>query len=519
MKSEGAQSLSQSKLFFWPTAVLLLLWADFVWTVRYEWLYNEQYSYGWLALFLTLYLVYLRISDRPQGRGGAFNVAGLVLPGVVFLAFNRIVLESNPGWRPALWLHALSIFAMTLGLLWRMGGWSWVRHFTPAFALMLFTVPWPISLENSVTGGLMGMVAAIVVEGMNLCGFYAEQSGNLIRLRSGWVGIEAACSGVRNFQSTLMSAWFVGELLRFSFPGRGLLLLLGGLASLLLNVVRTWILTWTTHRSGSSLTETIHDPVGHLVALIAFVVLILLAFALRRFFPRTMLASDTTRAETCPSPSPPRPALSGAVALSVIGVLLLGYVVAELWYYRTERSLPEAQAVTVDWQNLPFEYEFVEIAPAIRAQLKYSDGVQVEWVDPRQQAEWKVFFFSWTKGSVSPFIGVHNPETCMPASGFEKGAVHPPLIVGEPPHRIEFEATTFYFGDRPFHVYYSSWSDYWDAPFPFARTGEDRLRLAWSGRRLTNRRSLQIVIQGIADERTARREVEGFLAEALRWPE
>lgn len=500
-----------------PIAVLLLLWADFVWIISHEWSHNEQYSYGWLTVFLLLYLLYVRIADRPETKAGGLPVAGLVLLGIAIITVNRIVLGSNPGWRSALWLHALSVFGVTLVLLWRMGGWAWLRHFAPAFVLMLFAVPWPTSLENSVTGGLMRVVAAFVVEGMNLCGIYAEQSGNLIRLRNGWVGVEAACSGVRNFQSTLMSAWFVSELFRFTPIGRGLLLLLGGVASLVLNIGRTWILTWTTHRSGSSLTETIHDPVGHVVSLIAFVVLIGVAFVLRKHFARSELESRDVPVPVNPPRKPHSAFLSRPACLAAMGLLVGGYAVAGLWYYRVERFLPEPRAVEVDWERLPFDFEFVEIAPAIRGQLKYSNGVQAEWIDEAKGVEWQVFFFSWTEGTVSPFIGVHSPESCMPASGFKKGANHPPLVFAMDDRRIEFEVTTFYFMDRPYQVYYASWSDYWGPDFPFVKTAGDRLRLAWSGQRLTSRRSLQIVIEGIADERIARREVEGFLARALQW--
>jgi hypothetical protein len=173
--------------------------------------------------------------------------------------------------------------------------------------------------------------------------------------------------------------------------------------------------------------------------------------------------------------------------------------------------------VEVDWQSLPFEVQFVDIAPAIRSQLKYSDGVQAEWVDADKRVEWKVFFFAWTKGSVSPFVGVHSPETCMPASGFRKGGDHPPLVIGMDDQRIEFEVTTFYFMDRPYQVYYANWNDYWGAPVPLVKTADDRLRLAWSGRRVTNRRSLQIVIEGVADESVARQNVRSFLERTLRW--
>jgi exosortase len=517
MRSLDNLKLSLSNSLFRPIVVIILLWVDFIWIVHREWVYNDQYSYGWLTLFLLVYLIYVRISDRPDGKAGEMRASGFVLLGIALITLNRVALESNPEWRLSIWLHTVTIFAITLILLRRMGGWSWLRHFAPAFALMLFAVPWPIFLENVVTGGLMRAIAAIVVDSMNMLGIYAEQTGNLIRLRTGWVGIEAACSGVRNFQSTLMSAWFVGELFRFTLIGRGLLLFLSGIASLVLNVGRTWILTWSTHTSGSSLTESIHDPVGYTVSFIAFLILLVVAFFLRKSFAREPVKPHTPDATNRLAHSKPPTLLSWPACLSAIAILIGGYGLSELWYLRVERSLPQPRAVEIDWQKLPFDPQFVEIDPAIRGQLKYSDGTQAEWIDASNQVDWKVFFFSWTEGSVSPFVGVHNPQTCMPASGFIKVADHAPLIVGMGDQRIEFEATTFNFTDRPYQVYYATWNDFWGSPIPVVETATDRLRLAWSGRRITNRRSLQIVIEGVADERVARQNVLSFLERTLTW--
>lgn len=491
--------------------VIFLLWADLVWVVRSEWIYNDQYSYGWLSLFLFLYLVYVRTSTRPVGSPGGLSVTIFVLLGIAVLTINRIVLESNPVWRSAIWLHALTVFGVTATLLWRMGGWAWVRYFMPAFALMLFAVPWPTFIENSVTGGLMQMVSGVVVEGMNFLGFYAEQSGNLIRLRNGWVGIEAACSGVRNFQSTLMSAWFVGELFRFTLTGRGLLLVLSGVASLIINIGRTGFLTWTTYQSGSNLTESIHDPVGHVVSAIAFLFLMVVAFFLRKYFGRQELKPEFATSISLQEDAPCSALLSRKAFLCSVALLMSGYLAAEIWYYRVERLLPEAQALEIDWTKGPDGIKFVDIAPAIRGQLKYTEGVQAEWVDTNGRGEWQVFSFAWRKGSVSPFLGVHNPSTCMPASGFKRVASHSPMTIAMGDQRLEFEVNTFYFLERPYQVYYATWSDSLGASIPAVESAGDRLRLAWSGRRVTNRRSLQIVIEGVETESVSRQKVQDFL--------
>jgi hypothetical protein len=86
-------------------------------------------------------------------------------------------------------------------------------------------------------------------------------------------------------------------------------------------------------------------------------------------------------------------------------------------------------------------------------------------------------------------------------------------------HTIEFSASTFSFFAKPVQVYHATWEDHWGERAPFVETGPDRLRLAWDGKRITHKRSLQIVIEGIANEEQSRQMAQGFLRQTLRWKE
>ena len=124
----------------------------------------------------------------------------------------KVILEANPDWRMALWTDGFLALGITLLIVLRWGGWSWLRHFIFPPFLMLLTIPWPTRLENPFIQGLMQLVAHVTVEILNLLGIHAVQLGNLIQLTNGLVGVEEACSGVRSFQSILMASVFLGEL-------------------------------------------------------------------------------------------------------------------------------------------------------------------------------------------------------------------------------------------------------------------------------------------------------------------
>ena len=106
-----------------------------------EWSYNEQYNYGWFVPFFALYLFWLRWEDRPPRSAAEIPNSKLQTPisrsavafgaGILlFLVFPiRLIEVANPDWRPLSWAHALVVVGLTLLLLWRLGGFPWLRHF------------------------------------------------------------------------------------------------------------------------------------------------------------------------------------------------------------------------------------------------------------------------------------------------------------------------------------------------------------------------------------------------------
>lgn len=494
-------------------ALLAGLWVDFVRVFSLEWSINEQYAYGYLVPFLCLYLLWTRWEKQPAVRTVSLRWLWLTLCVVAFICLIpvRIVLEANPDWRLVLWLYAVLVFSLSLALLLMWGGWRWMLHFAPALALMLFAVPWPVNLEERLVLGLMHGVATVTVEAMNLMGIYAEQSGNLIRLSSGLVGVEEACSGVRSFQSTLMAGYFLGEMLRFSLGWRTALLLMGACVSLVLNIGRTFALTYITHQRGPEYMESVHDSVGHVVSLVAFVILLILALGIKKW-----LHDEVEDRATLQSANPlpqlrwlKMPLISTGICLMVGGLAL-----NIAWYAIKEPTKSQRLLATVDWEQAGAEMEFEEISPAIRAALRYTEGVKSVWETPVKE-DWIVYFFRWEGGKISSFAGVHRPETCLPAAGFSPGKIGEPLIFQRNGLEVKFHSQIFHFGEENFYVFYAVWDDYPEVDVPLARTWGDRINLALEGKRVVGRRSMEIIIHESPSLEIARLRAAEFLNKAL----
>src|SRR5437667_9930477 len=211
------------------TAATGILWFVLFRHLSGEWSVNEQYNYGWFVPFFAAYLFWLRWQDRPaiEIRNSKLEIrrqqaiAALVSISALLVLFPLRLFEiGNPDWRPLEWLHAAIAVFVTLALIWKIGGKPWLTHFAFPVALIFVAVPWVAPIEVPIVQGLMRVVASIASETLNLCGIPARLEGSVIRVNTGLVGVNEACSGVRSLQTSLMIGLLFGELKRLSIPRR-----------------------------------------------------------------------------------------------------------------------------------------------------------------------------------------------------------------------------------------------------------------------------------------------------------
>jgi exosortase len=207
----SASSTESPLLKNWSASVIVALlalaalWFLLCRQLSGEWSVNEQYNYGWFVPFLALYLFWLRWRDRPQPRPRRkplLSLTLIALPALLLLLPIRLFEIANPDWRLLSWLHAVSVVTLTLLFIWSMGGRPWLRHFAFPVAFIFVAVPWVTPVETPIIQGLMHAVASVAAETMTLFGIPAQLEGNVIRLTSGLVAVNEACSGVRSLQTS-----------------------------------------------------------------------------------------------------------------------------------------------------------------------------------------------------------------------------------------------------------------------------------------------------------------------------
>ncbi len=493
-----------------------LLWFICCRHLSAEWSYNEQYNYGWFVPFFALYLFWLRWEDRPavadairnpksEIRNGQTRRAFALSIPLLFLLFPlRLIEVANPDWRLMSWAHAFIAVALTLLVIWWMGGRPWLRHFAFPVLFFLVSVPWLSGIEQPIIQGLMPTVASIATETLSLFGIPAEVQGNLIHINGGVVGVNEACSGVRSLQTSLMIGLLFGELKRLTTTNRFVLVLAAIGIAFIANCGRAFFLVWIAATRGVPQIEHWHDAAGYaIVGLVFFGCLGLTTLLARRQTsenggqtsdvggqperannPQSAIrnpqfpSSSPLPTSTLPFRNPQfaiRHFLSTFYFASALAFLLLTEATVEFWYRAHERNLRPSAQWNVRWPESAPQFHDAPIDERTKSILHHDEGRGAVWLAPEQNDSLTsaatgvptclLYFFRWYPGHNSALLAnAHRPDVCLPASGWAQTGdfgvrsyqVAPSLTI---PFR-HFEFSNEANGRTRFaHAFYCVWED------------------------------------------------------------
>ncbi len=416
---------SSRTTFIFLVLVLGALWFVCCRHLSAEWRFNEQYNYGWFVPFFAAYLFWLRWEDRPEPeiRGQTSDLSKLVAVFLIICAALillplRVFEIGSADWRPLGWMHVVAVATITLSMIYLAGGASWLRHFSFPVLFFFVAVPWPTPIEAPIVQNLMRVIAASAAEVLGLFGIPAEVQGNLIRLPSGMVGVNEACSGVRSLQTSLTIGLLFGELKRLRVGPR--LLLIGSALAIALvaNFLRASFLVWIASTRDIAAVGRWHDIAGYAVVALVFAGTMWIA---SRWKPNQSHDTAATRRH-----------LDFRIFSGwAVGALLLWIVAveigAEFWYRARERNLVARAAWSVRWpKNVP-GYREITINNEVRNMLRFDSGREASWISMQSGAATSqpstnyLFFFRWNPGSGTILRArAHRPDICLPAAGWRQ---------------------------------------------------------------------------------------------------
>jgi exosortase len=500
---------------WWLAGALVFAWFLILRACWWEWSLNPQYEYGMLVPVLVVLLFARRWADRPEplAPAGAGRAAALVTAGAaaIVLALVQPAVLSNADWRVVPAAAAGAGVVLTLAAIYLAGGRSWLVHFAFPVAFFLVAVPWPRPLEDGIMSWLMQRNTAFVVEALQWLGYPAEQRGNLIAIPGALLGVEEACSGIRSLQSGIMVALAVGEFFRLSAARRVGLLILGLVAALTGNALRSLTLSLAACRSGSEAVDAIHDGTGLAVLVVASVLVLLAGKLLARPAPAAP-----------PSPALP-PALAAPLrapgwrlaAASLVALWATAWLGGEAWFRRHEQEAgPTAPMWRLAAPGPDEDARPVPLAERTLDILLYPEVAESEQWRDDSGWQWQSFFFRWAPGptSVQSAFVVHDPRICLGAAGFELDKSLPPWTARVNGFEIPFQRYLFRDRGRPVHVFHAVVEDD-GSPVTTGSSFERGTRLTniLEGRRNRGLRVLELAVRGPLDGAAAERSAEAWL--------
>ena len=472
-------------------------WLWFFSALDTTWQLDPQYNYGFLVPLLGLALLLRRWPDRPVAIPGHTSGFMAVAVGLLFLQLPlNLILEANPTWPLMYWTSGMLVVGLTFCFLYEWGGRKWLRHFWPVIIFMLVAVPWPSRLEEAVTQGLMNYVARLTIILADILGVPALQHGNVIQIRTGLVGVNEACSGVRSLQSALMVSLFLGEMHRFSWLWRGVLLVASLLLVVVANILRTTTLVWVAAQQGLPAMTAWHDAIGIMVMAIVLPSLLGLAWYLKQKIRphRRRLVKERFQDHD----------LSPWVGVAIMGWLVTVMVATELWYHRHDKNLVANPKWTLAWPVNSPAFQTNSIPEASLELLRCSSSAAATWVDAGTN-HWSAFTLRWNPGKNSEQLAAtHKPELCFPAIGARLQENLGQVTVAANGLKMPFRHLNYLINSNSVHVFFCVWPDRFfpeENPLELhiaAKTRNSRLAAVLAGRRPTGvgQRVLEITVAG-----------------------
>lgn len=434
---------------------LSLCWGLFFNSLWYEWRVNPEYSYGFVVPLLGLLLIWRRWPDRPSVAGQRKWWIGCVAGCLLFLWLPwNLFIQANPEWRLLYWAGGFQVIALSLCVLYWVGGRRWVLHFATPLIFMLIAAPWPMQFEQFFVQNLMRLVAGWTVDVSGLLGTPALQHGNLIEVGNGRiVGIDEACSGVRSLQSALMLSLFLGELNRFSQPRRIALFASSIIFVLLANLSRTTFLVQVAAKQGLHQMEKVHDWAGLIVMIVVLIGLLLLAHFMQGKSAATPGGASIDAGQERFVMPPIWFSASAILWLAIAGLS------TEFWYRFHESNLVANERWSVAWPVNSAEFKKTEVPEGSLAILRCSDSDAASWEDASGN-RWSGFLLRWAPGRNSAQLAKgHRPDICFPAAGAQLLEDHGIIIASVGGVQLPFHYQTFVTGQTVSHVFYCLWSD------------------------------------------------------------
>lgn len=245
---------------------------DMVW----DWYNDPNYSHGFLIPFISGYFLWQRKDDLKSSDFVPSNMGLIILIcGLIFYLIGNIAGE--------LFTMKISMLVVLGGAIIFICGIGFFKMIMFPFLYLIFMIPLPYILYDSVAFPLKIFVSKFSVDFLSQIGVLVLREGNIIHLADISLEVADACSGIRSIISLLALSTALAYLTQEGWLKRGALIVLAVPIAVIVNSIRVIGTGILADKYGSEVAQGFfHEFAGLAIFGIAIVMLIISAILLRK---------------------------------------------------------------------------------------------------------------------------------------------------------------------------------------------------------------------------------------------
>ncbi len=378
------------------------------------WSNVEEYSHGFFIPCISVYFIWLRKSELALVTNFKDSVLGLLILGFGI----ALLLLGNLAAIKVFEEYAL-VFALT-GLFTSAFGLKGLKIAFVPLVYLLFMVPLPNFVLNSLSAKLQLISSWIGVEFIRACDILVYLEGNVIDLGGYKLQVVDACSGLRYLFPLSSLAFLCAYLFKGPFWQKLLIFLSSAPLTIFMNSFRIGVIGVLVNYWGKSMAEGfLHDFEGWAVFLLCMSLLFVEMWILSRLSGKPLAFnqlvqipddwSTFVRTETAAK------ALNSSI-YTVFLVLIIGGGLSEKLNTRVDIIPQRKDFLSFPSQIASWHGQNEYLGQAYLDELKLTDYVMMNYV--KTETNDKINFYSAYYQSQRKGAGVHSPRTCISGSGW-----------------------------------------------------------------------------------------------------
>ena len=274
MTNSAPNFVWKSPATFWilvGVATLLIGFAylDTIQDMMYRWDTKEEYGYGYIIPFITLFLIWQR---KDQLAVTEFNPSAM---GLILVVLGGLLLFLGS----LATTHTLSQYGLVLvimGVALTMLGWKAFKIVMVPLAVLFFMVPLPPFIYNTLSTKLQLISSEIGVAVIRLFDISVYLEGNVIDLGSYKLQVVEACSGLRYLFPLISLSFIAAYIYKGAFWKKAIIFLSSIPITVLMNSFRIGVIGVLVEYGGPEQAEGfLHDFEGWIIFMACMAILVL----------------------------------------------------------------------------------------------------------------------------------------------------------------------------------------------------------------------------------------------------